>query len=339
MEILKQPGALKAVAEKILQDIDAACVEHYDDGHRTHLGASLIAHDCSRYLWNTFRWVFHKVESGRQYRLFNRGHREEERFVEWLEWAGFKVWFEDRESNPLYYHAESDSYFISKNIEVDGDGLQFLIDEDNPSYLHHIKTAKAQGIKFPQYRVSDCQGHFGGSLDGFAEFPKHYGIEGLILLEFKTNATGPGFNKLLENGLKQEKPQHYGQVSVYGKKRNFDYVLYLNICKNDDNVHCEIEKLDHEKGANLIAKAENVIFSDKPPAKLSMQATYHKCKYCQFNDNCFNGKKSEVNCRSCKFAKPIENAQWHCGKWQAIIPKEAISNACGAWEDVANENV
>lgn len=88
---LEAPGARKALARRIKQDIDDYCADVYDSGHRNHLGASLIGHECSRYLWYTFRWVKHVKHSGRLQRLFQRGHLEEFRFVEWLRGIGFNV--------------------------------------------------------------------------------------------------------------------------------------------------------------------------------------------------------------------------------------------------------
>lgn len=88
---LETPGVLKQVARKVLAEIDNYCATAYNDGHRAHLGASLIGDPCSRKLWYGFRWVYHKMHDGRQQRLFNRGHREEERFIEWLTAAGITV--------------------------------------------------------------------------------------------------------------------------------------------------------------------------------------------------------------------------------------------------------
>lgn len=89
---LTVPGVRKHIAAQILADIDAYCVKAYDDGHRKHLGASLIGHDCARHLYYVFRWAKKEAFSGRMQRLFNRGHREEARFVEWLRGVGFEVW-------------------------------------------------------------------------------------------------------------------------------------------------------------------------------------------------------------------------------------------------------
>lgn len=88
---LTSPGAAKMLAKQIKADIDAYCQKAYNDGFRSHLGASLIGRDCSRQLWYSFRWIDGKDVTGRMYRLWNRGHLEESRFIGWLRGIGFEV--------------------------------------------------------------------------------------------------------------------------------------------------------------------------------------------------------------------------------------------------------
>jgi hypothetical protein len=289
---LDAPGVAKALAKRILEEIDEYCVRTYDGGHRSHLGASLIGRECKRYLWYVFRWCLHEKTTGRQQRLFNRGHREEARFIEWLEGIGFKVWFENRDEAP---------------------------------------NEKGE---YPQYRISDVMGHFGGSLDGIAVLPERYGIAEPVLLEFKTNGTGAGFNKLAEDGMPIAKPEHFAQTSTYGKKYNFRYCVYLNINKNDDSLHIEVVKLNHNLGEQMIMKAEQIIMSQTAPARLSDNPTFHKCGYCHMKEVCHKGAVVEVNCRSCAFARPVENAEWFCEVHNAIIPKEYIPQACGNYKAI-----
>ena len=328
---LDAPGVAKALAKRILEDIDEYCVRTYDGGHRSHLGASLIGRECKRYLWYVFRWCLHEKTTGRQQRLFNRGHREEARFVEWLEGIGFKIWFENYEG--FAYHAESDSYCILAPGE-EGDGPAERILPDNPGFRAHINRAKADGLEFPQYRISDVMGHFGGSLDGIAILPERYGIEEPVLLEFKTNGTGTGFNKLADDGMPIAKPEHFAQTSTYGKKYNFRYCVYLNINKNDDSLHVEVVKLNHQLGEQMIIKAEQIITSQTPPARLSDNPTFHKCGYCAMKDICHKGAIPEKNCRSCAFARPVENAEWFCEVHNGNIPKEYIPQACGNYKAI-----
>lgn len=91
---LDQPGQASLLAKRIKVAIDDYCATAYDDGPRKHLGASLIGRECLRELWYTFRWCNHKKHDGRQQRLFNRGHREEDRFIEWLRGIGCTTWNE-----------------------------------------------------------------------------------------------------------------------------------------------------------------------------------------------------------------------------------------------------
>lgn len=289
---LEAPGVAKALAKRILEDIDEYCVRTYDGGHRSHLGASLIGRECKRYLWYVFRWCLHEKTTGRQQRLFNRGHREEARFIEWLEGIGFKVWFENRDEVP---------------------------------------NEKGE---FPQYRISDVMGHFGGSLDGIAVLPERYGIAEPVLLEFKTNGTGAGFNKLADDGMPIAKPEHFAQTSTYGKKYNFRFVVYLNINKNDDSLHVEVVKLNHNLGEQMIMKAEQIITTQTPPARLSDNPTFHKCGYCAMKDICHKGAIPEVNCRSCAFARPVDNAEWFCEVHNGNIPKDFIAKACPSYKAI-----
>ena len=289
---LDAPGVAKALAKRILEEIDEYCVRTYDGGHRSHLGASLIGRECKRYLWYVFRWCLHEKTTGRQQRLFNRGHREEARFIEWLEGIGFKVWFENRDEAP---------------------------------------NEKGE---YPQYRISDVMGHFGGSLDGIAILPERYGIAEPVLLEFKTNGTGAGFNKLADDGMPIAKPEHFAQTSTYGKKYNFRYCVYLNINKNDDSLHIEVVKLNHNLGEQMIMKAEQIIMSQTAPARLSDNPTFHKCGYCHMKEVCHKGAVVEVNCRSCAFARPVENAEWFCEVHNGNIPKDFISKACHSYKAI-----
>lgn len=91
MPELLYPHERAAIETQIKDAIDAYCLKTYDDGHRNHLGASMIGDICLRRLWYGFRWVKSGVFDGRMQRLFNRGHREEERFIEWLRGIGFYV--------------------------------------------------------------------------------------------------------------------------------------------------------------------------------------------------------------------------------------------------------
>lgn len=70
-----------------------------DEGHRTHLGASLLGKDCARAIWYSFRWTHKANWEGRMLRLFNRGHLEEARFIAMLLTINVQVWQQDANGN------------------------------------------------------------------------------------------------------------------------------------------------------------------------------------------------------------------------------------------------
>jgi len=330
MTDLNAPGVAKALSKRILEDIDEYCIKLYDDGHRTHLGASLIGDECKRKLWYVFRWVKSGLFDGRMLRLFNRGHREEDRYIEWLEGIGVQVWADDLDNFKLILHQGGDYEIMPIAAEIP------LSSDCCGRDKQHIKRAKADCLAFPQYRISAVSGHFGGSLDGIARLPERYGVKNPVLLEFKT-INDKGHKKLVKSGMIIEKAQHYAQTCTYGVEYGLSHVLYMSTHKDTDTIHTELVKLNHHLGEEMKLKAEQVIRAIVPPPKLSENATFFKCKYCDFADICHSGGICEKNCRSCKHAMPAENAEWVCTLSNEIIPKDFIPLACNNYMAITNK--
>lgn len=79
------------LATATLEAIESAVLAVADDGLRPHLGASQIGKSCERALWYSFRWSKPASFEARMLRLFARGQREENIFVELLRNAGVTV--------------------------------------------------------------------------------------------------------------------------------------------------------------------------------------------------------------------------------------------------------
>lgn len=277
-------ATIKAISAKIKEDIDAFCVKEFTDDHREHLGASLIGHDCHRFIWYAFRWVKSQVFNGRMLRLFNRGHLEEERFIKWLRGIGCQVW------------------------EVDPNTNQ-------------------------QFRIYGVQGHYGGSMDSGGLLP--YLPDLPILFEFKTHNTKSFTNLVNKGSVKLAKHEHYSQMSAYGKKYKMRYGLYVATNKNDDDLYIELVELDWNLAHDLENKAQDIIRSPFPPPRISDQPSYYECKWCAFHGICHYNEPVEINCRSCKFAEPVENKQWKCHKFNAIVPTDYIKQGCSHHVSIA----
>lgn len=286
-------------------DVEAFCKEEFADDPRTHLGASIIGHACAAYAWNTFRWLKQEDFEGQKLRLFNRGHLEEHRFVNWLRGIGFEV--REFEQPPQY----------------DWDGI-------NAPYI--TKQGK-------QFRVVGVKGHFGGSLDTMVKAPARYGIDDPMLCEFKTH-NNKSFRKLKKDGVRSSKPEHYSQMCVYGRAYGFRFSLYCAVNKDTDELYFEIVELDWRHADDLVVKADRAIHARSQPPKISKTETFFVCKMCHFTPICHRNEVPEKNCRSCLWAEPVDDAKWHCTNPRAIngeLSKEQIATGCETeWASIHN---
>ena len=240
------------------------------------MGASLIGHDCERYVWLTWRWVLKPEFKGRILRLFSTGQREESRIVEELRGIGATVWDTDENGN--------------------------------------------------QWRVSACNGHFGGSLDGVAkglpEAPKS-----TCVLEFKTHSD-KSFMELVKLKVQLAKPQHYDQMQVYMGLMEIDRAMYIAVNKNTDDMYCEWVHFDKDRFFVLKERAQYLIDAPNPPVKLSEDPAYYVCKMCSMWKHCHGGLAAEANCRTCCHATPVENAAWNCQHHNGEITTEMQRQGC-----------
>lgn len=173
-------------------------------------------------------------------------------------------------------------------------------------------------------------------MDGDFAWPPHYDIlQPVLLCEFKTQKTGSGWKKLKTDRVKMTKPRHYSQMCVYGVDKGFEFALYLATCKDDDDLHLEIVKLDHHYGRELIGKGHSVIVSPVPPRKIAASPAHFVCKTCPAKPVCWDNAPVQRNCRSCKYATAIENKEWWCSGYERVIPPDFIKTGCDRHESIA----
>lgn len=182
-----------------------------------------------------------------------------------------------------------------------------------------------------QYRISSSGGHFSGSLDsvikGIPDLP-----EGLPCLgEFKTH-NDASFRKLVANGVKKSKPEHYVQMQIYMRKMNLSVALYLAVDKNDDDIWAELVPLDSEFADAHLEVADAIIYRNNPPARISESPGFWKCKFCDYKAICHLGDIPAMNCRTCLFSTPQENGTWLCKKHGHILSKKEQLDGCNDHE-------
>lgn len=177
-----------------------------------------------------------------------------------------------------------------------------------------------------QWRVSACNGHFGGSLDGVAkglpEAPKSVAV-----LEFKTHSS-KSYGDLVKNKVQASKPQHYDQMTVYMGLMEIDRALYMAVNKDTDDVYTEWVHFDADRFAILMDRAQRLIELTVPPERISDDPTYFVCKMCSHYEFCHKERAAEANCRSCCHVSPVENGQWRCSKHNALLDHKIQLDGC-----------
>ena len=90
-----------------------------------------------------------------------------------------------------------------------------------------------------QFKVSDFEGHLGGSMDGIARDKKMRLVDEDLpfKLEFKTY-NEKRLDKLQKEGVRHSDMKYYGQMQGYlGYEKRLAGVLFCAVCKNDDRLH------------------------------------------------------------------------------------------------------
>lgn len=270
----------------------AAEMLYASDKPREHLGASIIAEDCAAKVWFGFRWAKHGQWGGRMLRLFNTGHKEEARFIEWFKAIGFVVSEFAEDGNQHRISAASGHFGGSLDSRAMYVG--------NPAIDNELSHILAQLLNYE------------------------------LLLEFKTH-NRKNMDKLKKNGVKVAFYKHYVQMSTYGKFYGYKHGIYAGYCKDNDYIHIEVVELDWSLAADMVRKAEELIVAKRLPQRIAENPTYYECKGCQFNDICHNGAPMQKNCRSCRHADAADNKQWYCSVHNANIPQNIIPFGCDSW--------
>jgi hypothetical protein len=161
-----------------------------------------------------------------------------------------------------------------------------------------------------QWAMKACAGHFGGSADAIA-IGIHEAPKAKHVCEFKTH-NAKSFAALQKHGLAKHKPQHLAQLQIYMHLLGAERGFYLAVCKNDDSLYSERVHPDPVAAERLLAKAEAIINAPSPPAKLSEDADYFLCRWCDHKDICHGEERAERNCRTCLHASPVADGKWHC---------------------------
>ncbi len=283
------------IAAHIRSAINDHCGRSFDRAFRFHLGASVIGDKCARKIWLGYRWTYVPV-----FMDDSTGEDVSGRML--------RLFNRGHREEPMLI-----SYLRGIGFEV-----------------WEYQNAETE----EQFRISDHEGHFGGSLDGLAFHPQY--IDDVLLLEMKTY-NDKRFKKLVDaqnagtfsKGVRETDPKYASQMDVYGFKLQCRYALFVAINKNDDDILIQIYECDWQNGQDKINLAGQLIQATTPPPKISKNpTTFFDCKFCDALNVCHKGEPVAMNCRSCKFARPARNKEWFCTHYNQTIPPEFIAKGC-----------
>lgn len=207
--------------------------------------------------------------------------------------------------------------------------------DEEPRLIHRlnrigIHASDIDPATGKQYRITnDFNRHFGGSLDSILTFMwRQFAIPRMIG-EYKTHNDN-SFKKHLKEGVMGAKPQHYTQMNIYGKRMGIDYGLYVPVNKNNDKIKAQVVRLDHRQADMYEKKADEIIRSNVPPARIAERDTHPECRGCNFRGICHLKQPIEKNCRSCMHATANPAGGWDCAVFAAYgqIPETLIETGC-----------
>jgi hypothetical protein len=179
-----------------------------------------------------------------------------------------------------------------------------------------------------QWTLRDASGHFGGSMDavaiGFPEAPKTWHV-----VEMKTHSA-KSFAKLKAEGVEASKPLHWAQMQAYMHLAGLDRAFYLAVNKDTDELFQERVRYDAEAALRLVARADRIIASAVPPARITNDPAWWECRFCPHNAACHSDAVPERHCRSCLHSSPTANGTWTCERQRMPLPLRQQRQGCSA---------
>jgi PD-(D/E)XK nuclease superfamily protein len=180
-----------------------------------------------------------------------------------------------------------------------------------------------------QFAVASVGGHLRGHLDavveGLPEAPKtpH-------LVDVKT-INAKRFKEIVKKSMKNVFPKYWAQAHGYMGHVKLDRAMFIFACKDDDQIHVERFEFDPAVFALYEARAERIVRSAEPPARIAESADDDECKYCAMRELCHGTAAPMVNCRTCAHATPLLDGDgwWHCSRHDGEIGERNQRQGCG----------
>ncbi len=187
-----------------------------------------------------------------------------------------------------------------------------------------------------QWGVSDIGGHFKGHMDGallgLLQAPKTWHVWEHKQVEEKKQAK---LEKLkAEKGEKQALAAwdaiYYAQAILYMHYSGMDR-HYLTCATPGGRRTISVRtEANTEDALRLLAKAERIIASAVPPARISADPAWFECRLCPHSEACHGDAVPERHCRSCLHSSPVADGAWTCERQRMPITVRDQRQGCAA---------
>lgn len=276
-----------------------------EEGPRSHLGASILGRECAREIYYSWHWASKPSFNGRMYRLFNRGHLEEGRFIAALLTIGCLVYQQDENGKQFRIS------FAEGHGGGSGDGVVLNVPDVEPG-LPVLGEFKTHG----ETSFIDLAGK---------------------LTEWRAHVEDPSKNRFTGKGVRESKWEHFVQMQTYMRKMGLAAALYMAVNKNTDDLYAEIVQLDTEIADSYLDRGEKLVYTTTPPARINKSPGYYKCRFCDERPVCHLKAAPQMNCRTCKHSypdpqSPSGSPQWVCGKFKKPLDYAAQIAGCPSHE-------
>ena len=173
-----------------------------------------------------------------------------------------------------------------------------------------------------QMDLPEGLGHAGVTIDGVVEEDGYY-----LVLEMKT-MNAKGWKELAAKGVKESKPQHWGQMQFGMKVTGLKAALYVAENKDTNELHLEYVAFDAE-AAERLAGLVRAVLAGGELARCNESPTWYACQWCSAQGICKGTDFPRAHCLTCCHATPVAGAKWTCAFWQgAEIPRDTLPLGC-----------
>jgi len=146
-------------------------------------------------------------------------------------------------------------------------------------------------------------------------------------LEIKTH-NDKSFKEVESKGVKAAKPEHYIQAQLEMLFMGLKRALYVAVNKNTDEMYIERIEEDRVFAEGIKNKGKRIASMNTPPEKLSQDAAFFKCKFCDHHTVCHMDKIPQANCRTCCHSEALADGAWHCWFWDAGLDYPQQQEGC-----------